>query len=92
MTKIYDVVAVTGEYQNRDGDTKKRYENVGVIMDKGNGAFLMLKRTFNPAGLDAKGDSVILSLFAPKEGQSAHGEAKQNGYAPQVDLSDDLPF
>lgn len=89
--KKYDIVAVTGEYTNSAGETKKRYENVGVIMDKGNGPFLMLKRTFNPAGLDAKGDSVILSLFEPK--QSAHDTAKQDGYAPDAHgLGDSIPF
>lgn len=90
MSKMYDVVVKTGEYQNNQGETKGRYENVGTMMQGDNGPYLILKRTFNPAGVpnpDNK-DSVIVSLFAPQQqqGQQQGGfqqSQQQGGFAPQ---------
>ena len=86
--KMYDVVVKTGEYQ-QNGETKSRYENIGSMMQGDNGPFLILKRTFNPAGVpnpDNK-DSVIVSLFEPKQqqnqGQQQGGYQQQQQQAPQ---------
>ena len=68
MQKLYDLAVKTGEYQNSQGETKGRYENIGSLMQNENGQFLILKRTFNPAGVpnpDCK-DSVLVSCFEPK--------------------------
>jgi hypothetical protein len=32
MGKVYDLVVSVGSYQ-KDGETKKRYKNVGVVME-----------------------------------------------------------
>lgn len=65
-TKIRDLAVKTGEYRDRDGNTKGRYENVGVMMrgDDG-GEFLLIKRTFNPAGVPNPDnrDTVSVSCF-----------------------------
>ena len=83
--KMYDVVVKTGEYQS-NGETKGRYENIGKMMQGDNGPFLILKRTFNPAGVpnpDNK-DSVIVSLFEPQHqqgqqnNQGGHQQQQQN--------------
>lgn len=71
--KLYDLVVKTGEYTNGSGETKGRYENVGSMMQGDNGPFLIMKRTFNPAGVanpDNK-DSVIVSCFQPQDQQQA---------------------
>ena len=71
--KVADLAVKTGEYQ-KDGETKGRYENIGSLMQGDKGHFLILKRTFNPAGVpnpDDK-DSVIVSCFE-----------QQNNNAPQ---------
>ncbi len=70
MEKIYDIVAKVGTYE-KNRETKGRYENVGVVMDGDNGKFIIMKRTFNPAGVpnEQNRDTVILSLFKPKEQQ-----------------------
>ena len=78
--KIADLVVKTGEYQNGQGETKGRYENVGSMMEGDNGNFMILKRTFNPAGVpnpDCK-DSVIVSCFEPQQAQG-----QQNNQAPR---------
>ncbi|MBL4940932.1 MAG: hypothetical protein JKY81_04640 [Colwellia sp.] len=84
--KIADLVVKTGEYQ-KDGETKGRYENVGSMMQGDNGQFMILKRTFNPAGVpnpDCK-DSVIVSCFEKQENnnQAPQQQAPQQQYQQQ---------
>ena len=67
MKKVFELAVKVGSYQ-KDGETKNRYENVGAIMEGDKGQFMFLKRSFNPAGIDADGEeSIIISMFAPKE-------------------------
>lgn len=85
MQKLYDAVVKTGEYTNGQGETKGRYENIGSVMQGDNGQFLILKRTFNAAGVpnpDNK-DSVIVSFFEPHQaqgGQSQGNNQQHGGY------------
>ena len=66
MAKKYDVLVKTGEYDS-GGQKKARYENVGVVLEKDGKPYILLKRTFNPAGVgDGTRDTVLLSLFEPK--------------------------
>jgi len=79
--KLFDVVVSTGKYTNNQGEEKSNFENVGVVLEGENGPYLLLKRTFNPAGVpnpDNK-DSVLISLFEPKPKQ----EGQQGGYQQQ---------
>lgn len=61
--KKYDAVATIGEYKDRNGETKKRYVNVGSVFenDKGN---LSLKLDAVPVGQEWSG---WISFFEPKE-------------------------
>lgn len=83
MQKLYDAVVKTGEYTDNQGNTKGRYENVGSVMQGDNGQFLVLKRTFNAAGVpnpDNK-DSVIVSFFEQNnQGQQQSAPQQQGGY------------
>ena len=70
--KKYDIVATTGEYTNQQGEQKKRFLNVGAVIDTGNGPFIVMEKWFNPGALAEQGrDSVILSLYEPKNKQQA---------------------
>ena len=98
MAKKYDLVVKTGEYTDRDGNTKSRFKNVGVVMDGQNGPYILLDRTFNPAGVPGQDgrESIIVSMYEPREqsGQQAqqrHSEQKANGYQPQK-IDDSIPF
>lgn len=105
MKKLYDLAVKTREYTDNQGQKKGVWQNVGVVMqdDKG-GKFITLARWFSPAGvpdLSGKGgDSIILSMFEPKEQgqqnapqQSQHQQQKTNGYAPQSRIDEeDIPF
>lgn len=81
--KLYDLAVKTGSYM-KDGQEKGRYENIGSVMQGDKGQFLILKRTFNPAGVpnpDCK-DSVLVSCFEPN-GQQNQQAPQQQTPAPQ---------
>lgn len=64
MAKTHDLCVKVGGHNG-----KGQYENVGCIIDNGKGPMMLLRRTFNPAGVpnpDGK-DSVILSSFPVRE-------------------------
>lgn len=76
--KVRDVVAKVGEYTDRNtGETKARWKNVGALMknDEDNSYFIMLERTFNPAGMPNPDnrESVLLSCFVPQEQRQQQG-------------------
>ena len=66
-TKIKDLAAKTGEYQDANtGEMKANWQNVGAIMKKDDGStFVILDRTFNPAGVPNPDNrsNVILGAF-----------------------------
>ncbi len=103
MAKKYDLVVKVGEYTDGQGQTKGRFKNVGVMMEGQNGPYILLDRTFNPAGVGGNDgrESIIVSLYEPKQdgqqqpspAQQAHSTAKANAYQPQPrDLADEVPF
>lgn len=84
MAKKYDVLVKTGEYES-GGQKKARYENVGVVLEKDGKPYILLKRTFNPAGVgDGSRDTVLLSLFEPKN--------DTGGATPKAVEEDSIPF
>ena len=96
MKKVYDLAVKTGSYQNKNGETKNRYQNVGSVMEGDNGQFIIMDRTFNPAGVpnpDNK-SSVIISMFAPREDNGSHSASAQPQFADcaPADPSGDIPF
>jgi hypothetical protein len=92
-TKKYDLAVKTGSYM-KDGEEKGRYENVGSIWQGDNGHYLVLKRTFNPAGVPFKdgSDSIFVSMFEPR--QDSQEQPRQQKQSRQSDdmPSDDIPF
>lgn len=104
MAKKYDLVVKTGEYTDRDGQTKARFKNVGVVMDGQNGPYILLDRTFNPAGVSGNEgrESIIISMYEPRDNaggaqdnttQQRHSQQKANAYQKSNDdLDDDIPF
>lgn len=62
-TKVYDVVAVTGEYTDRDGNTKKKYMNCGAVFQTDKG--MSIKLEVLPIEFNG-----WLSLYEPKQKQN----------------------
>jgi len=88
MAKIYDLAVKTGTYQ-KDGETKNRYQNIGAIIEGNHGPYMLLERTFNPAGVAGQDDrsSVIISLFKVNDAQPAAVPQQQ-----KYNDFDDVPF
>ena len=63
MKLVYKLAVKTGTYE-KDGQTKNKYQNVGVIMEGEKGPFILLNKTFNPAGIQDGKESVIISMFS----------------------------
>ena len=87
--KKYDLAVKTGEYQDRDGNTKGRYENIGAIMENDNGQFMMIKRTFSPAGVPTDRDNILVSMFDPKPRDNHQGNGQQGNQGGYVGGYDD---
>lgn len=102
--KIYDLAVKIGEYQDRDGNNKGRYQNVGAVMQKEDGGkFIMLERWFSPAGVPNPDNrsNVLLSMFEPRDssgGGQPRQAAPQRQQQPQRSApapapeDDDIPF
>jgi hypothetical protein len=96
-----------GEYE-KDGQTKGRYQNIGVIMQNDNGEFLLLDPTVSLAGcLTAQnmmnhragrktGDRLMVSVFEENnQGQQRNdggGYGSQQSQPPRDLDSDAIPF
>ena len=89
----YEIVATTGTYTDKEGNEKRRYENVGHVHVSQEGRFyITMKATFNPAGLPRKegDDRVYLNLFEPKPKEVSRPEIKP---APSMsDMDEDIPW
>lgn len=85
MKKKYNLAVKTGEFQNGSGETKNRYQVIGAMIEGNNGPYLLIDKTFNPAGIQDGKSSVLISMFEPKMQAQSGG-----GYAGPSD--DDIPF
>ncbi len=97
MAKIkYDLAVKTGEYQDGDGNTKGRYENIGKVIQGDDGFYMILKRTFNPAGVPnpQDRDSVLVSMFEPREREPAPQQStpSERAQAHGGAFADDVVF
>lgn len=87
----YDLAIKTGEYTNSAGEKKNRYINVGVMMEKDGKPYILLDRTFNPAGVpnpDNK-ERVLISLYEQK-GKS--DTAPTSAPKAAADMDSEIPF
>ena len=89
MSRKYEVVAVTGKYQDRDGNEKSRYMTIGAVIETRNG--LMLKLEANPVGWDGW---AYLNEPKPRDGQSQQRQAprQQSRANDGMDDMDSIPF
>lgn len=85
------LVAKTGEYE-KDGETKGRYTDIGVLMSNDNGEYILLNPEINLAGVLIK-----QRLLNPKKGNSSvmvsifSDEPKTQKPSTESDI-EDLPF
>lgn len=84
MKKVYDAVAVIGEYQNNKGETKKNYLNVGAVFENDKGA-LSLKLNAVPTSFNG-----WISFYVPKEQQQPQQNKQVKSDFSDMDSS--IPF
>jgi len=84
MIKKYDLCVKVGEYTDKQGKPKGRYENVGAVIEGDKGPYLILKRTFNPAGVPnpENRDTVIVSCFDSGTSMPDKVKAQVEGLQP----------
>jgi hypothetical protein len=94
-----DLAVKTGTYTDKSGVTKNRYENIGKLMQGKDGLYVLLKKTFNPAGVETEPgrDMIVVSVFEKRdEGQQgAPQPQRQTGgtTGPRGgDVNEDIPF
>lgn len=77
MTKTYNLSVATGKYM-KDGVEKTKWKNIGGIFESNGSRFILLDRTFNPAGvpdLDKEGkyrasETVLINIFNNDDGEN----------------------
>lgn len=98
MAKLYDLAVAVGSYTDRSGNEKKRWKNIGsVVQTKDGGKVILIDRTFNPAGVPVEDgrDQIMVSMFEPKGESGGNGTPQapkpqqSGGYG---DPDDDMPF
>ena len=96
--KKYDLVVTVGEYQGRDGQTKREYRNIGAVLENDKGLYMIIDRTFNPAGVpnpENRGN-LIVSMFEPRndDQRGNRQQSSQSGQQYDRDMPDDrdIPF
>ena len=92
MPKSYDIVASTGTYTGNDGQEKRRYQNVGMIIEKDGKMYVKLTSLVT---VDDEGKVInFFSCFEPKgQGQGKASPQKEAPAASQGgDFNDDMPF
>ena len=89
------LTAKVGEYQ-KDGKTKGRYVDIGVILSNSNGEYILLDPTVNLAGvmmkqrlMSGKGESVMVGIWSDDDQKPAQ---QSSSAAPTDDFDDDIPF
>lgn len=100
--KKYDVVAVVGEYTDKERKIKSVFRNVGELHTREDGTeFLMMNKDFNLMAVrqkDPSSDKVFLSLFKPKEkdsgasGQESDAKPAASSTHAEQQFNDDIPF
>lgn len=68
MKKLYDLAVKTGTYE-KNGETKGRYVNIGVVMQGDDGPFAIMERGFSSDGVPNPEfrSTFIASMFKPQE-------------------------
>lgn len=95
--KKYDLCVKSGTYTDRNGNEKVNWENVGVMMENGNGPYLLIKPYINFAGFPREeGRShLIVSMFEHKEQEqrSIRNSGKEDFSADVQEYDPDkIPF
>lgn len=88
--KKFEVVVKTGSWTDREGKAKNKYLNVGTVFENDDKKmFMVLNRTFSPAGVPnpENKEAVILSFFEPKPKETS-GSTTETPKSDEVSWQD----
>jgi hypothetical protein len=88
MKKAYDLavkVATTNQ-------GKAIWKGIGAVMENEKGMFILLDKTFNPAGVQDGKERLLVSMFRPKDYQQQPVNENDFGLPPQFADDDAVPF
>lgn len=87
MAVKYNLVVKVGTYTDREGNEKAKWQNIGVVLEGSHGPYILLSRSFNPAGVPCAttDESILVSLFEPKKW-------KEGGEKQSSEEHDDAPI
>lgn len=103
MRKTHDLVVSTGEY-TQDGQTKKRWKNIGVAFTDDEGRMSLKLETVPLPKMDEKGyPEIWIKMFASDDSPSSRNLPQHpphrssaprppSGDAPSGEDEDDVPF
>lgn len=77
-----DIVAKTGEYTNREGETKSEWTKIGVILSNQNGEYILLDPSVNLSGVLQKQNMLAM------EQRKAGNEKARTGKAVMCSVFD----
>lgn len=77
-----DIVAKTGEYTNREGETKSEWTKIGVILSNQNGEYILLDPSVNLSGVLQKQNMLAV------EQRKAGNEKARTGKAVMCSVFD----
>ena len=89
MPKKVDIVASTGTYTGNDGQEKRRYQNVGMVIEKDGKFYVKLTSLVT---VDDEGKVVnFFSCFEPKQ-RTQQAPKAQPAQQATPDFDDDIMF
>jgi single-stranded DNA-binding protein len=94
MKKLYDLAVKTDSYTGKDGQKKNKWLSVGSVVEGEKGQYIIMNRTFNPAGLpnpDNK-DSIFISMFTPKGKEAPEPQSGSDPIYGKNPFDDDPAF
>jgi single-stranded DNA-binding protein len=77
-----DIVAKTGEYTNREGETKSEWTKIGVVLSNQNGEYILLDPSINLSGVLQKQNMLAV------EQRKAGNEKARTGKAVMCSIFD----
>ena len=91
--KLYELAVKTSTYTDNTGKQKGRYDKVGVVLEGQDGPYILMSRTFNPAGINSDRDTILISMFQPRDEQGRAPASQSQAPAGRYQApDDDIPF
>ena len=76
--KTHNLAVVVGKY-TKDGEIRNAYLNVGCVFDGEYGPYILLTKTFNPAGIQSDDSGVIIKMFEHKDSGTKQNNNQYDG-------------